>query len=389
VAEGPVKFGNLLVKLDLISESDLQEALRLAPQYGLPLGKTLVVLGRLRDAELQIAVELQPLINQQNYPMELAKKIAELVHSGLSPSAALKQLSSQLTPAKPAPAKPTTIGQLFLDANVLNETQLEDAQRASYQTGMRLGRVLVMKGFIDAKELDKGLQLQTRVRNGGLSRAEAVETLRSNHPEDATSRKRKSTAPAMPQKKMRFTEFFVSSGMATDAEMMNALETSFNEKLSLGDAIVKIGLVSQRVLDNAFELYNKVSAGELAYNDAANRLHRAVFGDPEHGHIGTAPVLGELLKMTNIVTDHDIEEAIALASKYPSVIGKMLVLSGAIDEATLIATLRCQFLLKNGYLKLDDGLRALKHSKEHKMSFDDSLEELGLREHHEATKTKS
>jgi hypothetical protein len=294
----------------------------------------------------------------------------------------LKTLRSQLTPNEPAakPTESTTIGQLLLEANVLNETQLEDAQRASYQSGMRLGRMLVLKGFVDAKELEKALEIQTLIRQRRLERGTAIETLRKNHPEQATAPKRKGVAPTT-EKKVRFTEFLVSSGLATETEMANALETSFNDKLSLGEAIVKMGLVSQRVFDTAFDLYNKVSAGELAYNDAANRMYKTVFGDPEHGHIGSSPVLGELLKMTDLVTDHDITEAVALASKYPSVIGKMLVLSGAIDEATLIASLRCQFLLKNGYLKLDDGIKTLKYSKEHKMSFDDALEDLGLRRH--------
>jgi hypothetical protein len=90
-------------------------------------------------------------------------------------------------------------------------------------------------------------------------------------------------------------------------------------------------------------------------------------------------VLGELLKMTGVVDDEDINEAISLSNKYPSLIGKMLVLSGAIDEATLIASLRCQFLLKHGYLTVDDAINALQYTTKNKVSFDDALDELGIR----------
>jgi hypothetical protein len=377
VAAGATKFGDLLVQLELISEDHLDEALRLAPQSGLPVGKALVLLGHLSETELQVAVELQSLINQKDYPILLAKKITTLVRSGLSPAEAMKTLQAQLTPTAM-----TSIGQLFLDANVLNHGQLEDAQRASYQNGMRMGRMLVLKGLIDSKELDNVLRLQTLLRNKQISRVEAVETLSKDHAAKLALPKRaknpNANAPAAPTRQVRFTEFMVSAGLASEPEMLNAVQTSNDRRLSLGEAIVSMGLVSQRVYDIAIDLYTKVSSGQLAFQDATDRLHRTVFGDPQHGQSGSCPPLGEILKMTNLVTDHDIAQAVALSSKYPSVIGKMLVLSGAIDEATLIASLRCQFLVKNGHLRLDDGIKALKYSKEHGMSFDDSLEELGL-----------
>jgi hypothetical protein len=410
VAEGPVQFGNLLVKLNLISQSDLEDALHVAPQFGLPIGRTLVLSGRLSEQELQVAVELQPLINQQKYPIESAKKIIALVRSGISPVMALKSVRTQV-----APPEQTTLGQLLLEANLITQVQLDEAQRGSYQNGMRLGRMLVLNGYIDDALLKKALDQQYMVRLQRITRADAIANLTkaagaSKSAGTAPSTQDKSAAapaakaapspapsvPASPaskkvssskikvpfipgKKSVRFTEFLVSSGLATETEMLNALETSLNEKLSLGEAIVKMGIISQRVFDISVDLYNKVSAGDLALHDAANQLHKTVFGDPKHGPGQNSPVLGELLKMTELVTDRDIDEAIALSSKYPSVIGKMLVLSGAIDEATLIGALRCQFMLKNGYLKLDDGVRALKHSKDNKMSFDDALEELGLR----------
>jgi len=373
VAAGATKFGDLLVQLELISEDQLDEALRLAPQSGLPVGKTLVLLGHLSETELQVAVELQALINQKDYPILLAKKITALVRSGLSPGEAMKTLRSQLNPTAM-----TSIGQLFLDAKVLTQAQVEDAQRASYQNGMRMGRMLVLMGLVDSKELENVLHLQTLVRNTQMSRAEAVDKLSKDHAAKLALPKRAKNAHATPSRQVRFTEFMVSAGLATEPEMLNAVQTSNDRRLSLGEAIVSMGLVSQRVYDIAIDLYTQVSSGQLAFQDATDRLHKTVFGDPRHGQGGACPPLGEILKMTNLVTDHDIAQAVALSSKYPSVIGKMLVLSGAIDEATLIASLRCQFLVKNGHIRLDDGVKALKYSKEHGMSFDDSLEELGL-----------
>ncbi len=69
-----IRFGELLVRLDLVSERDLTDALQVAPQFGLPLGRTLVLSGRISETELQLAVELQPLIGQNLCNIERARE---------------------------------------------------------------------------------------------------------------------------------------------------------------------------------------------------------------------------------------------------------------------------------------------------------------------------
>jgi len=110
-------------------------------------------------------------------------------------------------------------------------------------------------------------------------------------------------------------------------------------------------------------------------------MHKFVFGSEAKNNENNVPMLGELLKMTGFVTDADIHEAVELSNKYPSLIGKMLVISGAIDEATLISTLRCQYLLKHDLISIEDAVRTLQFARENQISLDDALEELGLRKH--------
>jgi hypothetical protein len=367
-----VKLGDLLVRLNLIGQSDLDEALHVAPQYGLPLGRTLVLSGHLTEEELQVAVELQSLVNLKHLPLESAKKIVATVKSGVAPAVALAGAAPEDTTEK------TALGQMLRDAGILDQHQLDETQKVGYQSGMRVGRILVLTGILSGPQLTKALDLQTQVKEGRMTREQAIEQLKA----EAGSKPAVQPAGQQPTKRrVRLGEFLVSAGLATEGEMLNALETSLNKKASLGETMVELGLVSRDVFDKALELHNKVSSGEMALNDATNQLHQIAFGDPIHERDRQTPMLGELLKKTGLITDHDITEAIALSHKYPSVIGKMLALSGAIDDATLIASLRCQFLLRNGYLKLDDAVLALQYSKKNKMSFDDSLEELGLRKH--------
>jgi hypothetical protein len=370
-----IRFGDLLVKLNLLSEQDLHDALMVAPQFGLPIGRTLVLSGKLTESELEVAIELQTLINQKGWTIEQAEKVAYEVKSGLTPSIALKNGGVDLATEK------TTLGQLLLEAHLITNEQLDQAQKSSYRMGMQLGRVLVLNGAINHQTLAKALNVQGLLRDRKLSMQQALEMLTSDLPKTIAMEAHQ-LKPAPAHKSVRFSEFLVLSGLLSEAQMMHALEASMDKQLSLAQTIMQDGTIPKVVFETASDLYNKVCAGDIPLGDATDQVHRLMFGDPQPDAVRRAsPFLGELLKMTGMVDDDDIKEAISLSNKYPSLIGKMLVLSGAIDEAMLIASLRCQFMLKHGYLSVDEAVTALQYSNQNKVSFDDALDELGLRKH--------
>jgi hypothetical protein len=415
-----IKFGELLVQLKLLSERDLIDALQVAPQFGLPLGRTLVLSGKISEAELQLCVELQPLISQNLCSMANAARAARYVRvDKFTPVAALQKIGVIASTDK------ATLGCLLVDAALITAEQVEYAQKISYETGMRLGRVLTLNNIITHSLLTQALDLQAMIRQGRMSMSQAVQMLVTNAPKHALPVRLEAHGlkPFPAKKQVRFGEFLVMSGLASENEILNAMETSLHKQLSLGDAIVALGLVSESVFRRAEKLHEQVGNGEVTLTEATDEIYRLIRGADLQGNIDgsveTAPdaapehsadsdvkpleqvnktvglagdaariqplveannslVLGELLKMTGFVNDSDISEAIELSTKYPALIGKMLVVSGAIDEATLIASLRCQYLLKHGMITVDQAVDALKYTRKNKVSFDDALEELGL-----------
>jgi hypothetical protein len=377
-----IRFGDLVVQLKLVDPTDLHDALLVAPQFGMPLGRTLVLSGKISEEELQLVVELQPLINQHGFSMQQGLQAAILVRGeGITATEALKRVGVQNAVDR------ATLGNMLLEAGMIDSAQLSDAGKVSYETGMRLGRVLVLNGYISHAALAKALEIQYMVRSKRISVEQGIDMLNNQLPkQQAIALEARAVVPAPGKKQVRFGEFLVLAGVATESEILNAMESSLNNQLSLEESIIKLGLISKQVYDRACQLHEKVSTGEMPLGVAADEMHKMVFGPPTvvpsaaAGEKGDQPpVLGELLKMTGLVDDSDISEAIELSNKYPSLIGKMLVISGAIDEATLIASLRCQYLLKHGYLDLSGAIKALQYCKANKVSFDDALDNLGLR----------
>ncbi|MCC7527160.1 MAG: hypothetical protein IT342_01485 [Candidatus Melainabacteria bacterium] len=372
-----LKFGDLLVHLKMLSETDLADALKVAPQFGLPIGRTLVLSGLITDEELQLVVELQPLIASESINIEQARAAVKALRTDkLTPTKALSQIGVTSSTEK------ATIGALLLEAGVINQAQLEQAKTVSYSTGMRFGRVLLLNGFINHQILTRALEIQHMVRERRISLEQGVMMLNTALSKQAgmpLKLEAHSMAPAPANKQVRFGEFIILCGLATESEILNALEISMEKGQTLGEAIVGLGLISSRIYDQAQDLYGDVTAGVRTLKDATEEIHKLVFGVAAAASEQHIPLLGELLKMTGFVTDSDITEAVELSNKYPSLIGKMLVISGAIDEATLISSLRCQYLLKHGLISVEDAVRTLQFAREQQISLDDALEELGLR----------
>lgn len=374
-----LKFGDLLVQLRMITASDLADALKVAPQFGLPIGRTLVLSGFISDEDLQLVVELQPLITSGTVTVEQGRAAVNALRTKkLTPSKALSEIGITSSMEK------ATIGALLLEAGVITPAQLEQAKKVSYSTGMRFGRVLLLNGFISHQMLTRALNLQHMIRERRLSLEQGVMMLNTDLSKQTglpLKLEAHAAIPAPSNKQVRLSEFIVLCGLATESEILNALEISMDKGQTLGEAIVGLGLISNRLYDRAQDLYSDVISGSTSLKEATDEMHKLVFGQEPPSQAPQTPMLGELLKMTGFVTDQDIVEAVELSNKYPSLIGKMLVISGAIDEATLISTLRCQYLLKHGLITLEDAIRTLQFAREHQISLDDALEELGLRKH--------
>jgi hypothetical protein len=100
---------------------------------------------------------------------------------------------------------------------------------------------------------------------------------------------------------------------------------------------------------------------------------------PENDGIsGTENIrLSDVLKAAGVISEDDLIKASEMSAHNSALVGKMLLVTGMIDEATLHASLRCQFLLKEGFLNLEQAIVAMSHCRLNQVSFDDALQELG------------
>jgi hypothetical protein len=388
IQTGSLRLGELLTKAGIINNSDLNEAMQVAAETGLPIGRVLVMSGFLAERELTAAIQAQSMIKDGVVSAEVAiKALAETAEEGVSLEKALKKqgwvrLDSSST---------NKLGGLLLDSGAVLPVQLDEALSTCRQTGLPLGRVLVITGVISEQLLTSVLNAQVLIRDGKITREHAIEGLRSAKKLKITVEQSLSDSGVyrMPSRQtIRLGEMFVLAGLLSESDLMNLLELGLVNEKPIGNVIVDSGLITRELVSAALRLQTMVQQGTLTALQAAEALAQvhakglsisaaiAELGLLK-GHPHETIRLGELLTVAGFITPSDIDKAVELSTKNSALIGKMLLVSGAIDESTLHASLRCQFLIREGFLKMEQAIIALNYCQRKQVSFDEAMDELG------------
>jgi hypothetical protein len=126
-----LRLGELLMGAGLVDRNTLEEALRRQAVSGARLGEVLVGMGELASDELPALLDVQ---------------------AGLRVGAAQPALGERLR-----------IGRLLVEAGEIDAATLDEALRRSRSTGRRVGETLVEAGALSARVLQRGLERQRRL----------------------------------------------------------------------------------------------------------------------------------------------------------------------------------------------------------------------------------
>ncbi len=129
-ADSPL-FGELLLKLGIVTPKQVEEALALQARNGQRLGEALISLGYVTREQIQDA---------------------------LGEALGLHHPPQGLTPPDQPP-----LGEVLVGLKYLTVAQLDEALAHQRRTGRKLGEILVQHGFCSYKQLYEGLSLQGRV----------------------------------------------------------------------------------------------------------------------------------------------------------------------------------------------------------------------------------
>src|SRR5262245_16907232 len=89
-------------------------------------------------------------------------------------------IAPRLKPAYPR------LGELFAAAGIVSDELVEQSLVVAKMSKLPLGRVLILSGHLNKRELDGALRLQIMIKQGRLTREQSKELLRSVHQNQIT-----------------------------------------------------------------------------------------------------------------------------------------------------------------------------------------------------------
>ncbi len=390
-----ILLGELMVRSGVITQQMLDDAVKLSASRHVQLGQMLQMAGKISPRDLQAAVDAQSMLRDRSIDQVIAAKCLKIAcKTGMSFAEVYRDQIGQRTDAST-----NKLGELLLDAHLIDREQFGKAMQRSLATGLPLGRILVLNGAISENILTEALEIQVRIRDGMLERTEAVVALRASIGDFESEELQRQTMPFKaalvepPRRKgVRLGELMVMAGLMSETDVMSALEIGLIQEQLIGQVFIAQGFINEERLDQALELQKKVEQGVLQPLEAGQALARISaqgvsveesiesFVKPQEEAYEPL-TFDKLLVLARVVSSEDIESAIEQVLQSPQLLSNVLILTNFIDEHMSSAILQCYSMLSNNFLSQDDAIIALDYclhkQVERQISFGEALSELG------------
>ncbi|MDX1987329.1 MAG: hypothetical protein SFV17_11635 [Candidatus Obscuribacter sp.] len=293
-------IGELLVKAGLVSQNQIDDAVKDSGTRDRLIGRTLINRGYISPEQLRAALQAQSLIRDGAIDTYSAfKALSTACAAGLTFEEALNSVSVNSNRAIVLKSRAETckLGELLLAAGAVTPEIMQSASVATVESGYPLGFHLVSTGVLSESYLDAALELQIRVRDGMFSREQAVEALKQDprkfldmvSPDAAFTvttatggrsfesqtfeREAFDSRLLKPLVKkgentIRLGELFVRAGILGQNDINQALELSLAHGHPIGEMLVARGFITRALLDAALGLQTMVKNLQLTAGEA-------------------------------------------------------------------------------------------------------------------------
>lgn len=335
-----VRVGELLVDAQIISSSEMTEAIQVSKRLGVPIGRVLMMSGSVRQDELAGSLQVQPLIREGQIPYDAAISALRRVHQ-LRVSIADAFAQEDLRPD--IEDNPEYLGELLLDSNLVAPEDMERAIQTSMSSGIPLGSALVLQGILSPALFPSLQRIQKQLIEGVLTREEGIkevqdtfvlwlkaeeskekvpapllgkdtiaaedsyviekgEPIRSNgsqtsthgHHAEANTKtvETKLTTPKTSEtvSDVRLVDLLKSAGVFSQADVQRNYEAMLKDPIRSGRFYVELGLIDEEDMKRALRSHALMTRGNLTKEEAIFALNSSRTTEFEKQIAGTDSV---------------------------------------------------------------------------------------------------
>lgn len=385
------KLGELIVELGILDNRDLGQALSIAQETSLPLGRVLVLSEMVTEEVLMAILRCQSLLKQNLVDIDLARKAMQQVsQSQSSLDDALFKLGWN-----PAATKDTTpLGELLIDAGYVTREQLQQSLDKNSSTGLPFGRLLVLSGALTEGLLTGALNAQILIRDGKLSKSQAAEALKEAKARQVSVEvqlKEKGFYDLPNRSCPRLGELLLFCGVISQSDLVSALELGLMNKVPVGQVLTESNQVSAKIMDAALQVQNLMASDNMSITDARGVISAVKDGmaleealqqlqgaqedaprEVEKAHLS----LFDFLKSLGRIDDEEVNEAFQHAKHNSDVLSQVLLISGSLDEDTIERAEKCRKLVQANKLNREHANIAFDYAERFGVNITQALKEL-------------
>ncbi len=255
------KIGDLLTRSGLLSKEGLDESLVLAERMRMPVGRVLVLNGFLSPDSLKSCIEIQSAIRDHILDEAEGLKAIKLV---VSDKVDAQTAINRIRPSEKAPLPRThRLGEILIEAGLIDRSQLKGLLAQSEDTGLPLGRVLLITDSITEVQLYAALNIQKAVRRGVTDWNEGTEALRKVHRTTSIFSIPGSIFGDKASQMLELGELLMHADLISKTELINLYEQELIQERPLDEIIKQRELISPLCLQAARALVILVEYGLL------------------------------------------------------------------------------------------------------------------------------
>jgi len=257
---------------------------------------------------------------------------------------------------------------MTLDLGWISNEQLNEACEISQQAGVQIGRVLVMRGQITESELRATVQVQSMLRDGVIEpdtarRALQLVSWATLSIEDAFAAL--GIDIGLIPTTNRLGELMIAAHYLGEPDIDAALTVSLATGLPLGKSLILQGSVHASQVETGLWAQRLIREGQLDRLHAISAMQNAKFKNNKEGVKKTMTArarelqLADLLIMTGIVDENNVESALEVARVNNQPLGQMMIMFALITPELLEAANTTCELINKGKVSPSQGSFAL------------------------------
>ena len=268
------KIGQILLVSKLISAEQLHHALNLANDSKQRVGRMLIGLNYVKEIDLNNALLAQTLIVQGTLTEKVGVMAVKMAFERKMP---FNDALAELDLLDPRARDDEGWSALLVPGGVMSAKAYEDAVEKSEEGGLHIGQYLLLTHAITTVTLDACLVLAAMLRDGSLTKEEAITVLKKAHAgrlaiDVALKQCGKSMQVKQAPESPRLGELLTKSTIMSERETMTSVERALSSGKMLGEEIIEQGLLPAETIDNAMTTQNLIAKGVISKDQGISLL---------------------------------------------------------------------------------------------------------------------